>query len=92
MLAVLAALALAWATGSLALAACAALSYALRRWPRLLHVRKPAHPYWPGVRGIAHRGGRVKTPENTLARPPPAGESAIKIKCWYPFERAQKQL
>ena len=45
-----------------------AASYTLRRWPLLLHSRKPHHPTWCGrVWSIGHRGGRTRTPENTLA-------------------------
>jgi glycerophosphoryl diester phosphodiesterase len=71
----------------LVLLAVSALSYVLRRWPLLLHRRKPAEPsVWRRVRTIAHRGGRELTPENTLAAfenaVHTAGADAIELDVW----------
>ena len=71
----------AWA---LALLAVALLSYALRRWPTLLHSSKPRHPVWSRIFAIAHRGGRQATPENTLAsfRRASSLADAIELDVW----------
>ncbi len=71
----------AWA---LALLALALLSYALRRWPTLLHSSKPRHPVWSRIFAIAHRGGRQATPENTLAsfRRAASLADAIELDVW----------